>query len=666
MTAKPTPPPTQPPTAPPALTVPPLPPAALVTTCTQPGIASASVPESAVAGNGTWTSVDLQLAPSERLWWTTLWSQSVGSATLRVYSNATLALDAHSSNRNGLRSQSFVVDVTINATNGSVAELRFFVPRVVGYAIDVDETLALSINVLGNTSCPLAAAAAAAASAAGASDESRQVVARITVSADVETVIAATRVATETVTSVALAVGGPAAAEQQQLVALSFYRCAGSQQQSVVQNIRLLAPAATNNDMRGIVFGNWILIAAVAVVQVSVAAILRARAPSDQTPFAAWVGALARAHFPSWWIKVVLITLQGSSLAAMSLMSNPNNPGDVVIGALAFALVLATAAGSYWFSRTALRPVATYCEYNFGALHASPNANSRRAIWVRRLPVVLLPRGRWFPGVARKLYGSYFTGLSRDAKPLVLLPFFGPLVMSVGAFASPSSEIGCQVMFAVLAVAQFGFALTLAVLRPFRSTVANVLTPMSICLLGVIISFSARTSVADDPTVRRALPIAMQIQLALTVLRIAHIVFVQVVEFFCLDVVPTTPKFSWGTQPAGFGSGEEGALDEAAKLLLLAEDATPTGSPSIRAAAANLPPRDDSLEDLLFGDGAATAPAATSVPPPPPLSPPPLANGGTVAAGSNAAAAAASAATQHSRQRAYEIDAFDLEMDAFL
>jgi hypothetical protein len=412
-------------------------------------------------------------------------------------------------NPSGLRR--YAPNVSLKLTSDHTFIL--IVPQApLGYAIDADEEALVSVHPHYFRFCPPVVDIP---------------LFRILFKAQVDLVAVATRQAVAAVTGTALTVSTSSAGsamDAQSIAVIALMSCAPTSGREIMKHNRLLAPLAVGDSYEAMVMGNMTLVFLfLGLHGVLVLAWIRLRHRPRLQSFAQF-------YFPGFSVGILMMTYQGTAIGALKIVASatPTSRVSYAIAAIGILMTLATPLGLVIMYRSLVH--ATYDLYDYENAPAN-----------RRFPILryLFPQGRWNPVEVRRCFGPLFSSLRLNHILWTTLPLWSPSVMVVGAVFRPPSARACQIEFASLAAFQFGLALFHLAARPFRSAFSNVASGASSFCLGMILAASAVLAMEPLDAAANSLMFAfIQLQMALTLFRLAHRLIIYILEPTLLRTVP--------------------------------------------------------------------------------------------------------------------------------
>ena len=145
----------------------------------------------------------------------------------------------------------------------------------------------------------------------------------------------------------------------------------------------------------------------------------------------------------------------------------------------------------------------------------------------------------------RRQYTTLFAGVRRKELLWATLGLWGPSIILCGLLFTPSSSDQCTALYATLCSAFVLLVIVVAVFRPYRSHVVNVLAATSYGCLSFIFLGSALLS--QDPSSDAGKQITVrfvQMQLAVTIVRLAYSAFTSIWERCWGKDVPLKETYS--------------------------------------------------------------------------------------------------------------------------
>ena len=275
---------------------------------------------------------------------------------------------------------------------------------------------------------------------------------------------------------------GGMASEVQVLGAVALMNCADPQTKKNFGSFRVLSPAALSNSYSGVVLGNAVLVAGVAVLQAVVLCAIHCCGRVSQLE-----NAQALARFPSLTLLTAATLHVGTGFASSQLVSSASEfeAWEVGVGALGIAYCVAfpvfLALHPYY------RVERAFQDYEVGEWLAAKGWPA----WLR----FVLPRGAVFSVETRRAYGPVYVSAFRSPPTQVWwtsLSAWTGTVMCVGGLFHPTSAAGCQAQFAVMGLALAATGVAVCVFRPLRTHSSNVLNCCArVCSGGVLVCMSA-------------------------------------------------------------------------------------------------------------------------------------------------------------------------------
>jgi hypothetical protein len=300
------------------------------------------------------------------------------------------------------------------------------------------------------------------------------------------------------------ALGAGAALDAQSIAVIAMMSCARPLDRNLMGNVRLLSPFATSATYEGIIAGNYILLAAVGLLQ-GVAVAVRRFVIKDS-----WQMARMFARFPGFLFTAALLCYQGATISAVKLASTRPSPESTALGVLTlmsfFLLPFGTVFVVYRYVTAEFR------QYDFKSFRDGKFAGPVRFIF---------PYGQWSPPKMTGAYGGLFADIRREGLVWVTQPFWGPTLMVIGAAFNPSDKDGCEIQFATLAALHYLHFVFRLVTWPNRSVQSNVLSALAALCIALILT--GNTISVKNPTNEGAQTLVMvgvQAQTVLTILRI--------------------------------------------------------------------------------------------------------------------------------------------------
>jgi hypothetical protein len=316
--------------------------------------------------------------------------------------------------------------------------------------------------------------------------------------------IQAVAVAANTAAVASSALGAAAALDAQSIAVIAMMSCARPLDRNLMGNVRLLSPLATSSTYEGMIAGNYILFGAVGLLQ-CVAIAVRKFVTKDS-----WQMARMFARFPGLLFTAAVVVYQGTSLAAVKLVTLRNSPESTALGVITliffFLLPFGTVVVVYRYVTAEFR------QYDFKSFRDGKFAGPIRFIF---------PYGQWSPPKMTVAYGGLFSDIRREGLPWVTLPFWGPTLMVIGAAFRPTDLDGCEIQFGTLAALQYLHFLFRVVTWPYRSAQSNILSSLSaLCIALILTGNTISVKHPLNEGAQTLVMVAVQAQTVLTILRI--------------------------------------------------------------------------------------------------------------------------------------------------
>jgi hypothetical protein len=314
----------------------------------------------------------------------------------------------------------------------------------------------------------------------------------------------AVAVAASTAAVASSALGAAAALDAQSIAVIAMMSCARPLDRNLMGNVRLLSPLATSSTYEGMIAGNYILFGAVGLLQCFVIAVRRFVSKDS------WQMARKFARFPGLLFTAAVVVYQGTSLAAVKLVTMRNSPESTALGVLTLMFFFLLPFGTVFVVYRYV--TAEFRQYDFKSFRDGKFAGPVRFIF---------PFGQWSPPKMTGAYGGLFADIRREGLVWVTLPFWGPTLMVIGAAFRPANLDGCEIQFGTLAALQYLHFVFRVVTWPYRSMQSNVLGSLSALCIALILT--GNTVSVKHPTNEGAqtlIMLAVQAQTALTILRI--------------------------------------------------------------------------------------------------------------------------------------------------
>jgi hypothetical protein len=271
-----------------------------------------------------------------------------------------------------------------------------------------------------------------------------------------------------------LAADVSAAASLQTFAMINLMSCSTPAAKQSPASLRVLGPLPIGSGFMGVVAGNLALAAGAFVLQV--AALPAAKLMLKGTERERWADACGDARFPSLALMVVVVLHQGTSYAAVQLLSLPYSSAlDRAVGAAVLLLLLSLPVS---FALAALRwlPRSFYCY----------KAEVRNVILrVPRLLRWFVPIGRIEPRNTRNSFGCIVAAYKDPRSALSASSMVPGLVSSLLTAWHPADLAQCAAQFGMLSAVLLGFAAGFVWLWPYRLRHQCYLTPAGLAANGV-------------------------------------------------------------------------------------------------------------------------------------------------------------------------------------
>jgi uncharacterized membrane protein YozB (DUF420 family) len=302
------------------------------------------------------------------------------------------------------------------------------------------------------------------------------------------------------------------AAEQQALSALVMYSCSDPHSRGAFGSFRALSPFAIFESYAGVVLGNAIVMAVVAIIQSVILLVMRlCRRVRRQ------VELMAAARFPSILMNVSFAFHTGTVYAASQLISLPGQfeSWEVAVGAIAFTYCVLYPI--FLCVHPYYRIGRAYQEYEMAEWLATKKWPS----WI----VHVVPQGAMYAPETRRAYGSYVSAYRAPASQVwwTSYPTWTSIIIGIGGLFHPETIPQCQALFITLGLLFLAVAAVCIWRAPLRSTTATYLNAIAKALTALIL-FCLAASVSPNGTKHASNAVFAFgiIQTAVTIIRILH------------------------------------------------------------------------------------------------------------------------------------------------
>jgi hypothetical protein len=316
--------------------------------------------------------------------------------------------------------------------------------------------------------------------------------------------VQAVAVAASTAAVASSALGAAAALDAQSIAVIAMMSCARPLDRNLMGNVRLLSPLATSSTYEGMIAGNYILFGAVGLLQCAAIAVRRFVSKDS------WQMSRMFARFPGFLFIAAVLVYQGTSLAAVKLVTMRTSAESTALGGLTLMFFFLLPFGTVFVVYRYV--TAEFRQYDFKSFRDGKFAGPVRFIF---------PYGQWSPPKMTGAYGGLFADIRREGLVWVTLPFWGPTLMVIGAAFRPTDLDGCEIQFGTLAALQYLHFVFRVVTWPYRSVQSNVLSSLSaLCIALILTGNTISVKHPSNEGAQTLIMVAVQAQTAVTILRI--------------------------------------------------------------------------------------------------------------------------------------------------
>lgn len=346
-----------------------------------------------------------------------------------------------------------------------------------------------------------------------------------------------TAVTTAVVGAVAAAVGAVGmagmAADQQGLSAFAMMGCSNPETKESFGSIRVLSPFAVLNSYAGVVLGNAVVLAVVAVIQGVALLVMRVCRRVRRR-----VELMAATRFPALLLGTSFAFHTGTAFAASQLVSEPANyePWEVVVGVAAFGYCVVYPV--VLIVHPYLRVGRAYQEYALDEWLVE----RKWPTWVRHI----VPQGVMFSPETRRAYGGYVSSYRAPAKQVwwTSYPVWVSAIVGVGGLFHPTTIPGCQALLCSMGLALLAIAALTLRCMPHRSTASSVLASTAKIILALF-AFALAVAAGGSTTAVSVSVAIGWLQVAVTIVRIAHTILCTAFDRrMVLEAVMITPVWT--------------------------------------------------------------------------------------------------------------------------
>ncbi|CUG86943.1 DGF-1-like protein, putative [Bodo saltans] len=243
----------------------------------------------------------------------------------------------------------------------------------------------------------------------------------------------------------------------QTLAVLAMSPCSQPTSKQSMSSLRALGPLPVGIDgYAGVVVGNLVIAASVALVQLVVIRLLM-----SSKRVGSFAEGCEKCRAPSMTIAAFFSFYQGTFYAASQLMARPGmDDGERGGGAVAFVFVFAAPFAVVWLCRTQLPRMCIAYEYQRSRLY--------HQLYAGPVAYVMLPQSRIEPAHLRRRFSTLVASYCKPHDLLPVLPVSIPFLLSILALWNPESNGECMTFFILALVIHVAVCIGVLVLRPFR------------------------------------------------------------------------------------------------------------------------------------------------------------------------------------------------------
>ena len=266
-------------------------------------------------------------------------------------------------------------------------------------------------------------------------------------------------------------VGPSGAADVQAVAVLLLMPCATRSSASRGGGYLLLSPVALSDTPAGVIGGNAILCASVALLQLVVLVLIRQIKKRVSMP-----ATCAMVRFPGVLLLTITSLFQGTFVAALALVSqSENTPLLTLAGVLSLVWCVSVPAAVGWAALRLPRRFVTY-SYN-----ARGGRRSRFTPFRRILPIGLV-----MPDNVRKASLALISGYSKPLLGFALTPFMSPILLGfLTLLPATVAPAGCAAALWASAALHVALAAALLLLQVHRSLISRLSTSAGLIMTSV-------------------------------------------------------------------------------------------------------------------------------------------------------------------------------------